>query len=186
MLYPCKVTVQLPCVSQAERIQDVFSQQEVMSVEDESTSCYCLLDPFACHVLLDSFGTYALTGEPITDCAVKQLKVAVFGCMSCNSLDYNLRVYCVDNTPWAFQVSLFSSSSCGVMRTWGFLKIGVNRESDCEGQVWTMNPHHWLDGDYPSRSKISVTACPLMCWRSDEVLGAQEERRGKLTHSTVR
>lgn len=78
-----------------------------MSVEDESTSCYCLLDPFACHVLLDSFGTYALTGEPITDSAVKQLKVAVFGCMSCNSLDYNLRVYCVDNTPCAFQVSLF-------------------------------------------------------------------------------
>ncbi|XP_036065368.1 netrin receptor UNC5D isoform X4 [Onychomys torridus] len=77
--------------------------EEVMSVEDESTSCYCLLDPFACHVLLDSFGTYALTGEPITDCAVKQLKVAVFGCMSCNSLDYNLRVYCVDNTPCAFQ-----------------------------------------------------------------------------------
>ncbi|KAK2093675.1 hypothetical protein P7K49_027413 [Saguinus oedipus] len=50
--------------------------EEVMSVEDESTSCYCLLDPFACHVLLDSFGTYALTGEPITDSAVKQLKVA--------------------------------------------------------------------------------------------------------------
>lgn len=85
-----------------------------MSVEDESTSCYCLLDPFACHVLLDSFGTYALTGEPITDCAVKQLKVAVFGCMSCNSLDYNLRVYCVDNTPCAFQVSLlhYSCSFC--------------------------------------------------------------------------
>uniref|UniRef100_H0WH44 Netrin receptor UNC5 n=1 Tax=Otolemur garnettii TaxID=30611 RepID=H0WH44_OTOGA len=77
--------------------------EEVMSVEDESTSYYCLLDPFACHLLLDSFGTYALTGEPITDCAVKQLKVAVFGCMSCNSLDYNLRVYCVDNTPCAFQ-----------------------------------------------------------------------------------
>ncbi|KAB0346698.1 hypothetical protein FD754_011555 [Muntiacus muntjak] len=90
-------------INQGEPSQDVFSQQEVMSVEEESTSCYCLLDPFACHVLLDSFGTYALTGEPITDCAVKQLKVAVFGCMSCNSLDYNLRVYCVDNTPWAFQ-----------------------------------------------------------------------------------
>uniref|UniRef100_A0A8B9YKR5 Netrin receptor UNC5 n=1 Tax=Bos mutus grunniens TaxID=30521 RepID=A0A8B9YKR5_BOSMU len=86
--------------------------EEVMSVEDESTSCYCLLDPFACHVLLDSFGTYALTGEPITDCAVKQLKVAVFGCMSCNSLDYNLRVYCVDNTPWAFQEVPFSRVWC--------------------------------------------------------------------------
>ncbi|KAM6432093.1 netrin receptor UNC5D isoform 3-T4 [Liasis olivaceus] len=77
--------------------------EEVMSVEDETTSCYCLLDPYACHILLDSFGTYALIGEPLTDCSVKELKVAVFGCMSCNSLDYSLRVYCVDNTPYAFQ-----------------------------------------------------------------------------------
>uniref|UniRef100_A0A8B9P0C8 Netrin receptor UNC5 n=1 Tax=Apteryx owenii TaxID=8824 RepID=A0A8B9P0C8_APTOW len=77
--------------------------EEVMSVEEETTSCYCLLDPYACHILLNSFGTYALIGEPISDCAVRQLKVAVFGCMSCNSLDYNLRVYCMDNTPCAFQ-----------------------------------------------------------------------------------
>nr|XP_048685092.1 netrin receptor UNC5D isoform X5 [Caretta caretta] len=77
--------------------------EEVMSMEEETTSCYCLLDPYACHILLDRFGTYALAGEPISDCAVKQLKVAVFGCMSCNSLDYSLRVYCMDNTPCAFQ-----------------------------------------------------------------------------------
>uniref|UniRef100_A0A8D2LKN1 Unc-5 netrin receptor D n=1 Tax=Varanus komodoensis TaxID=61221 RepID=A0A8D2LKN1_VARKO len=77
--------------------------EEVMSVEEETTSCYCLLDPSACHILLDSFGTYALIGEPLSDCSVKELKVAVFGCMSCNSLDYSLRVYCVDNTPCAFQ-----------------------------------------------------------------------------------
>ncbi|XP_051667920.1 netrin receptor UNC5D [Manacus candei] len=77
--------------------------EEVMSVEEETTSCYCLLDPYACHILLNSFGTYALIGEPLSDCAVRQLKVAVFGCLSCNSLDYNLRVYCMDNTPCAFQ-----------------------------------------------------------------------------------
>ncbi|XP_072258881.1 netrin receptor UNC5D isoform X3 [Pyxicephalus adspersus] len=77
--------------------------EEVMCTDDETTSFYCLLDPFACHILMDSFGTYALVGEPLTDCAVKELKVAVFGCMSCNSLDYNLRVYCMDNTPCAFQ-----------------------------------------------------------------------------------
>ncbi|XP_050181983.1 netrin receptor UNC5D isoform X3 [Myiozetetes cayanensis] len=77
--------------------------EEVMSVEEETTSCYCLLDPYACHILLNSFGTYALIGEPISDCAARQLKVAVFGCLSCNSLDYNLRVYCMDNTPCAFQ-----------------------------------------------------------------------------------
>ncbi|KAJ7423324.1 Netrin receptor UNC5D [Willisornis vidua] len=82
--------------------------EEVMSVEEETTSCYCLLDPYACHILLNSFGTYALIGEPISDCAVRQLKVAVFGCLSCNSLDYNLRVYCMDNTPCAFQEVPFS------------------------------------------------------------------------------
>uniref|UniRef100_A0A8C3FD94 Netrin receptor UNC5 n=1 Tax=Chrysemys picta bellii TaxID=8478 RepID=A0A8C3FD94_CHRPI len=86
--------------------------EEVMSMEEETTSCYCLLDPYACHILLDSFGTYALAGEPISDCAVKQLKVAVFGCMSCNSLDYNLRVYCMDNTPCAFQEVPFSRVWC--------------------------------------------------------------------------
>lgn len=112
-----------------------FFQQEVMSVEDESTSCYCLLDPFACHVLLDSFGTYALTGEPITDCAVKQLKVAVFGCMSCNSLDYNLRVYCVDNTPCAFQVSLSLWFFFGIREVWGFLMSTSIKNSIAEGLV---------------------------------------------------
>lgn len=109
-----------------------------MSVEEESTSCYCLLDPFACHVLLDSFGTFALTGEPITDCAVKQLKVAVFGCMSCNSLDYNLRVYCVDNTPCAFQVSLLKFSLWCRESMW-FPRASV--ENSAEGpQKWTHTP----------------------------------------------
>ncbi|XP_069622607.1 netrin receptor UNC5D isoform X3 [Ranitomeya imitator] len=87
--------------------------EEVMSTDDETTSFYCLLDPFACHILMDSFGTYALVGEPLTDCAVKDLKVAVFGCMSCNSLDYNLRVYCIDNTPCAFQEVLFDERHQG-------------------------------------------------------------------------
>ncbi|XP_068129658.1 netrin receptor UNC5D [Hyperolius riggenbachi] len=86
--------------------------EEVMSADDETTTFYCLFDPFACHILMDSFGTYALVGEPLTDCAVKELKVAVFGCMSCNSLDYNLRVYCIDNTPCAFQHSSHREECC--------------------------------------------------------------------------
>ncbi|OCT86695.1 hypothetical protein XELAEV_18020383mg [Xenopus laevis] len=87
--------------------------EEIMSTDDETTSFYCLLDPCSCHILLDSFGTYALVGEPLTDCAVKELKVAVFGCMSCNSLDYNLRVYCIDNTPCAFQEVLLNERHQG-------------------------------------------------------------------------
>lgn len=78
--------------------------QEVMSVEEESTSCYCLLDPTSCHLLLDQPGSYALVGEPLTQAAVKRLKLAVFGSMEVGAMSYSLRVYCVDDTPHAFQV----------------------------------------------------------------------------------
>lgn len=75
-----------------------------MSVEDESTSCYCLMEANCCHVLLDQPGSYALVGEALTEEAVKRMKLAVFGSTEPNSTDYCLRVYCVDDTPYAFQV----------------------------------------------------------------------------------
>uniref|UniRef100_A0A3Q1IEE2 Netrin receptor UNC5 n=1 Tax=Anabas testudineus TaxID=64144 RepID=A0A3Q1IEE2_ANATE len=77
--------------------------EDVMSVEDESTSCYCLMDLTSCHLLLDQPGSYALVGEPLTQAAIKRLKLAVFGSMEAGSMKYSLRVYCVDDTPHAFQ-----------------------------------------------------------------------------------
>ncbi|XP_069557616.1 netrin receptor UNC5D isoform X3 [Brachyistius frenatus] len=77
--------------------------EEMMSVEEESTSCYCLMDSTSCHLLLDQPGSYALVGEPLTQAAVKRLKLAVFGSMEAGSASYSLRVYCVDDTPHAFQ-----------------------------------------------------------------------------------
>uniref|UniRef100_A0A8C5HSI5 Netrin receptor UNC5 n=1 Tax=Gouania willdenowi TaxID=441366 RepID=A0A8C5HSI5_GOUWI len=77
--------------------------EEVMSVEEESTCCYCLMDTKSCHLLLDRPGSYALVGEPLTQAAVKRLKLAVFGSMDAGSVSYSLRVYCVDDTPHAFQ-----------------------------------------------------------------------------------
>lgn len=81
-----------------------LGSQEIMSVDDESTSCYCLMDSHCCHLLLDQPGCYALVGEPVTDSAIKRLRIAVFGSMEASSMDYNLRVHCVDDTPHAFQV----------------------------------------------------------------------------------
>ncbi|TNN58368.1 Netrin receptor UNC5D [Liparis tanakae] len=77
--------------------------EEVMSVEEECTSCYCLMDSTSCHLLLEQPGSYALVGEPLTQAAVKRLKLAVFGSMEAGSMSYSLRVYCVDDTPHAFQ-----------------------------------------------------------------------------------
>ncbi|XP_072518039.1 unc-5 netrin receptor Da isoform X2 [Salminus brasiliensis] len=77
--------------------------EDVMSVEGESASCYCLLEPQCCHLLVDRPGRYALVGEPLSEAAGKRLRLAVFGSLEANALTYDLRVYCVDDTPHAFQ-----------------------------------------------------------------------------------
>ncbi|XP_026112579.1 netrin receptor UNC5D-like isoform X2 [Carassius auratus] len=87
--------------------------EEIMSVNDESTSCYCLMDSHSCHLLLDQPGCYALVGEPITDAAIKRLRIAVFGSMETFSMDYSLRVHCVDDTPHAFQRVVTAETSRG-------------------------------------------------------------------------
>uniref|UniRef100_A0A8C7FRJ3 Netrin receptor UNC5 n=1 Tax=Oncorhynchus kisutch TaxID=8019 RepID=A0A8C7FRJ3_ONCKI len=89
------------------------SWEEVMSVEDESTFCYCLMDSSSCHLLLDQPGSYALVGEPLTQAAVKRLKLAVFGSMGATPMHYSLRVYCVDDTPYAFQGVVATETSRG-------------------------------------------------------------------------
>ncbi|XP_077417406.1 netrin receptor UNC5D isoform X1 [Vanacampus margaritifer] len=87
--------------------------EEVMLVEDESTSCYCLMDSTSCHLLLNQPGSYALVGEPLTQAAIKRLKLAVFGNMEATSMSYSLRVYCVDDTPHAFQGVVAAEKSRG-------------------------------------------------------------------------
>lgn len=83
----------------------MFPLKEVMSVDEESTLCYCLLEAKRCHVLLEHPGRYALVGAPLNQDAAKRLRLAVFGSPdTCNSLGFTLRVYCVDDTPHAFQV----------------------------------------------------------------------------------
>ncbi|XP_024130300.1 netrin receptor UNC5D [Oryzias melastigma] len=77
--------------------------EEVMSVDEESTSCFCLMDSTCCHLLLDQPGSYALVGEPLTQAAMKRLKLSVFGSLEAGSTNYCLRVYCVDDTPHGFQ-----------------------------------------------------------------------------------
>uniref|UniRef100_A0A3Q2PZ88 Netrin receptor UNC5 n=1 Tax=Fundulus heteroclitus TaxID=8078 RepID=A0A3Q2PZ88_FUNHE len=78
--------------------------EEVMSVDEESTSCYCLLEAQRCHLLLEQPGRYALVGEALNQEAAKRLRLAVFGSPDpSNSLGFTLRVYSVDDTPYAFQ-----------------------------------------------------------------------------------
>ena len=74
-------------------------------MDEESTSCYGLLEAERCHLLVGRPGRYALVGRPLSQAAAKRLRLAVFGSPDLsNPLGYNLRVYCVDDTPHALQV----------------------------------------------------------------------------------
>ena len=74
-------------------------------MDEESTSCYGLLEVERCHLLVGRPGRYALVGRPLSQAAAKRLRLAVFGGPDLsNPLGYNLRVYCVDDTPHALQV----------------------------------------------------------------------------------
>ncbi|XP_075881772.1 netrin receptor UNC5D-like isoform X2 [Nelusetta ayraudi] len=87
--------------------------EEVMSVEEESMSCYCLMDSSTCHLLLDRPGSYALVGEPLTQAAGKRLRLLAFGSAESDGALYSLRVYCVDDTPHAFQAVVSAETSRG-------------------------------------------------------------------------
>lgn len=80
--------------------------QEVVTLDEETldTPCYCQLEARSCHILLDQLGTYVFTGESYSRSAVKRLQLAIFAPALCTSLEYSLRVYCLEDTPVVLKV----------------------------------------------------------------------------------
>lgn len=77
-----------------------------MTLDEETlnTPCYCQLEAKCCHVLLDQLGTYVFVGESYSRSAIKRLQLAIFAPTVCTSLEYNLKVYCLEDTPDALKV----------------------------------------------------------------------------------
>ncbi|NWI30663.1 UN5BB protein, partial [Sula dactylatra] len=81
--------------------------EEVVTLDEETlnTPCYCQLEAKSCHILLDQLGTYVFVGESYSRSAIKRLQLAIFAPTVCTSLEYNLKVYCLEDTPDALKVT---------------------------------------------------------------------------------
>lgn len=87
-----------------------------MTLDEETlnTPCYCQLEAKSCHILLDQLGTYVFTGESYSRSAVKRLQLAIFAPALCTSLEYSLRVYCLEDTPVALKVGACGGTGRGI------------------------------------------------------------------------
>ncbi|XP_067092854.1 netrin receptor UNC5B isoform X4 [Osmerus mordax] len=91
--------------------------EEVLTVGEETLSspCYLQLEEESCHVLLEQLGTYGLVGQSAPpQSACKRLQLALFAPRApCLSLDYSLRIYCIQDTPHALKEVLELEKSLG-------------------------------------------------------------------------
>ena len=96
--------------------------------ENINTQVYTQLDATHCHIMTEYLQRYTLIGEPaLLGRAVKILRLAAFAPALPPSMDYNIRVYVVEDTPDALEVwNLFL---CLVMRKPNFC-ICENKYTD--------------------------------------------------------
>ncbi|TNN60063.1 Netrin receptor UNC5D [Liparis tanakae] len=161
--------------------------EEVMPVDEESSSCYCLLEAQRCHVLLEHPGRYALVGEPLSPDAAKRLRLAVFGSPDGgNSLGFTLRVYCVDDTPHAFQnekgvVPFFTQSDCTITSQTGNLSYFACQESPSSVILSLWEAQHQDSGDLDSLASALEEISKVQSPRTATGGGGREERDSEFT-----
>ena len=102
-----------------------LSLQKLVTLGHETinTPLYMQLDADHCHLVTDQLQRYALIGESVAGGrAVKILRLAAFAPAITPSLDYSIRVYVVEDTADALEVTqrLTRHSGCSIqsVRSW--------------------------------------------------------------------
>ena len=103
--------------------------------ETINTQIYTQLDATHCHIMTEHLQRYTLIGEPaLLGRAVKILRLAAFAPALSPSMDYNIRVYVVEDTPDALEVcrifrlirgSLRSTLDCSITKFHLYCKLKV-------------------------------------------------------------
>lgn len=75
-----------------------------MGEELVSEPYYCQLEAETCRLFSEQLGTFALVGESLHMGAAKRLRLVLFSDAYCSTLEYNIRVYCMDDTQEVFKV----------------------------------------------------------------------------------
>uniref|UniRef100_A0A4W3GCY7 Netrin receptor UNC5 n=1 Tax=Callorhinchus milii TaxID=7868 RepID=A0A4W3GCY7_CALMI len=74
--------------------------EEVLHLGKETPASpyYCQLDGQMSHIFTEALGKYTLVGESLNVTAEKRLRLVLFAPGTCTSLEYNVRVYCLEDT----------------------------------------------------------------------------------------